>query len=144
MIRLATIHDVEQLVELEKESFTSCWKKEHFEYELLENPFSRLYCLEENNQLIGYAGIWITFETAQITTIAVKKEFRGKGLGKELLNHLINVAKEAMCELITLEVRISNDVAISLYQEDGFKINHIKEKYYQDNGEDAYYMIKYL
>jgi len=137
-----TEDDLEQILILEKQLFTSCWKEEDYLYELNENPYSTLIVIEENGKIIGYAGIWCMFEQAQITTIGVAKEYQGKGYSKLLMEQLLSIALINKCETISLEVRVSNYKAISLYEKlDFIKINTRKD-YYADNHEDAYLMMK--
>lgn len=141
-MRGMTIEDLPKILELEKENFTPGWHKEHFEYELEENPFSKLFVLELDGKVIAYYGIWITFEECQITTIAVADEYKGKGYGNVLMEHLLHEAKEALCERISLEVRVSNLRAQNLYRKYGFENISIRHSYYEDNHEDAYVMMK--
>ena len=135
---------LDNLLELEQELFSLPWTKEMFEFELNQNPFSNIIGYFDNSQLIGYIGYWITDDNAQITTLGVRKDYQKQGIGQRLIKYVTQKAKNAKCILITLEVRVSNQSAINLYLKEGYKINHIKEKYYYDNGEDAYYMIKDL
>lgn len=141
-MRPMTHEDLPTIMELEKENFATPWHLEHFEYELDENPFSKLFVLEMDQKILGYYGIWITFEECQITTIAVSDEFKGKGYGNVLMEHLIHEAKEALCERISLEVRVSNERAQNLYRKYGFENISIRRGYYEDNHEDAYVMMK--
>lgn len=141
-IRLMEINDLEVILELEQQLFTSAWQEEDFIYELKANPFSYNYVLEENNEIIGYAGLWITYEQAQITTIGVRKESQRKGYASLLMNHLLEVVRSKNCEQFSLEVRVSNESAIKLYEKFGFKNVGIRKNYYQDNFEDAYLMVR--
>ncbi len=90
--------------------------------------------------IIGFAGMWIMLDEAHITTIGVAPEFRGQGLGELLLIDLHEEALRRGAEWLTLEVRVSNDTAQSLYQKYGFTRQGIRRRYYSDNGEDAYIM----
>lgn len=91
-------------------------------------------------QIIGYAGMWIMVDEAHITTIAVRRGWRSKGLGELLLASLINLAAETGAERITLEVRVSNETAQNLYRKYGFHQEGLRKRYYSDNNEDAYIM----
>ncbi|MBR3839674.1 MAG: ribosomal protein S18-alanine N-acetyltransferase [Erysipelotrichales bacterium] len=141
-IRAMELTDLERILELEKENFATPWHKEHFEYELEENPFSKLFVVELDKKIIAYYGIWVTFEECQITTIAVDEEYKGKGYGNKMMEHLIHVAKEEFCERISLEVRVSNERAQNLYRKYGFETISTRRGYYEDNHEDAYVMMK--
>lgn len=140
--RRMTNEDLPRILELEKENFPTPWHKEHFEYELEENPFSRLFVFELDGSIIAYYGIWITFEECQITTIAVADEYKAKGYGNVMMEHLLHQAKEELCERISLEVRVSNERAQNLYRKYGFENISLRRGYYEDNHEDAYVMMK--
>lgn len=136
--------DLPIVLELEEQLFTSTWKMDDFLYEMNENPFSQMFVWEENSEIVGYMGIWIIFEQAQLTNLAVNKKYQGKGYGRLLLEKGISICQEAGCEIMTLEVRQSNVVAKSLYQSCGFEKVSVKKDYYQDNHEDADVMMKGL
>lgn len=144
MLRLMKEADLPIVLELEEQLFTSTWKMDDFLYEMNENPFSQMFVWEENSEIVGYMGIWIIFEQAQLTNLAVNKKYQGKGYGRLLLEKGISICQEAGCEIMTLEVRQSNVVAKSLYQSCGFEKVSVKKDYYQDNHEDADVMMKGL
>lgn len=137
--------DLDDIVKIEKEVFSDPWEKEFFEYELFENPFSHYFkmIIKETNEILGYIGFWITFETAQIANLAIAKKYQGRKLSKLLLADCIKRIELANCEKITLEVRVSNEKAINLYKSFGF-VNVTVRKHYYNNGEDAYLMLKEL
>lgn len=141
-IRLMNVDDLKVILELEHQLFTSSWQEEDFIYEIVANPFSYNFVLEENNEIIGYAGLWVTYEQSQITTIGIRKESQRKGYASKLMEFLLDFAKDKKCEVMSLEVRVSNDNAIKLYEKYGFKHAGIRKNYYQDNYEDAYLMVK--
>lgn len=138
MITAIQKQDLCAIAQLEQTCFTSCWSEEQFRYELEENPFSHLYKAETNGKIVGYLVYWITFETAQLCKIAIAPNYRRQGIAQALMKQLIDAAREAQCEFITLEVRVSNQAAIALYERFGFERVGIRKSYYQDNGEDAY------
>lgn len=144
MIRRMIDSDLDRIDVLEHELFTSAWSKDDYIYELHDNPYGNYFVYEEDNNIIGYVGVWIIFEQAQITTIGVDKEFQGKGIGAKLLEYAIDYADNNSCEVISLEVRVSNEKAINLYEKAGFINVNVRKGYYQDNNEDAYLMVKAL
>lgn len=144
LIRAMDINDIEHILELEHQLMTSCWQASDFLYEILENQFSYNFVLEDDQRVIGYVGIWIMYEQSQITTIGIDEAYQGQGLGKDLMQEMIDFALKKGCTNMSLEVRISNQIAISLYQSLGFKKEAIRKDYYQDNHEDAYLMVKRL
>ncbi|MFC1941050.1 ribosomal protein S18-alanine N-acetyltransferase [Chloroflexota bacterium] len=90
--------------------------------------------------IVGFAGFWILGEEAHITNIAVREAYRRQGIGKLLLISLIVLATELKARIITLEVRVSNTTAQSLYTKYGFAQAGIHRGYYLDNREDALLM----
>ena len=90
--------------------------------------------------LMGYAGTWLMVDEAHITTIAVRPEYRGKGLGELLMVGLIEKAMEIGARWMTLEVRVSNTVAQNLYRKYTFHAEGLRKGYYSDNNEDAVIM----
>lgn len=130
---------------LEQQIFTAgAWDEEQFRYEWEGNPYATLWVAETEQQVIGYIGVWIIFDRAEITTLAVHPAYRRQGLGRRLLEQAIQDATAAECELMTLEVRQSNQAAIALYEKVGFTIVSVRKDYYQDNHEDAWLMMKGL
>ena len=145
-IRLMKESDLDNVLLIENESFKDKWGRKHYLYELNENPFSVLYILEKDSLLIGYLVFMITFHSASISKIAIKKEYRKLNYASLLMNqmikHLLEIHDETI-EVVTLEVRVSNIAAINFYKKHHFEIILTKPQYYQD-GEDAYYMIRRL
>ena len=137
------LKDLPSILLLEKELYIKPWKEKDFLYELNENPFAYYFKMVHESQIIGYIGFWITFETAQVTKVSIAKRFQGKKLSYILMQDMEKRVKLANCEVITLEVRVSNVAAIHLYQKCGFHIECIRKNYY-DNHEDAYLMMKEL
>ena len=144
LIRAMNEDDLFDVVTLEEELFSSSWSLSEFTYELLENDFSFNFVLENDSCLIGYVGVWLMYEQAQITTIGVSPHYQRQGYGRLLMNTMIDLAIQHGCETMSLEVRVSNEKAIALYQSLGFTIEAIRKNYYQDNHEDAYLMMKRL
>ena len=142
MIQKMEVNDLEHIVELEQQCFTSPWSKDDFLYELNENPFGYYVVLKEQDQITAYLGLWMDEERAQITTIGVDPEHRGKGYAKKLMEHMLEACSSKGVKIYSLEVRVSNQSAISLYERYGFKQVGLRKAYYQDNHEDAYLMIK--
>ena len=143
-IRKAKISDLDAIKEIEDESFINPFAKEDLLYEISQNPVSNFLVLEKDGLVVGFIDYWVTFDSATIDQIAVKKSERNQGFAKILLEKSINDLKElGEVSFFTLEVRASNEPAINLYKSFGFQKVTIKEKYY-DDGEDAIYMVKGL
>jgi len=146
MIRKMKESDLPEILVIETECFHDAWNKDHYIYELKENPYSNLWVMvnEENDEIVGYYDLWLIFEHAEIANIGIRPKYQGKGYGSKLMAHLENEAMNNECETISLEVRVSNEKAIRLYERYDFSVINIKPGYYKDdNGfEDAYYMMK--
>lgn len=143
MIRKMTIDDLDQVMIIEKESFNEHWKRKDFEYEICENEFSQMYVYEEDKKILGIIGYYILFDDAQVTTIAVLKEARGKSIATKMMNAMIDDCNSKMCSQLSLEVRQSNQKAINLYKKFDFIEMNIRKAYYED-GEDAIFMMRAL
>ena len=140
-VRFASKDDLNNIVILEKECFLFPYKEKDILYELNENPFSYTLVFENNGEIIGYLIYLITFDSASIVRIGVKKSERNKNIATKLLNKCEEHLKKEKVELFTLEVRESNVAAIKLYEKFGFSKICLKKSYYE-NGENAIYMMK--
>lgn len=138
--RFMNEHDLDEIMLLEQKCFTLPWTKEAFFNELNQNQFASYIVLEEEGKIVGYCGAWLVIDEAHITNIAVLPEFRGRGFGEALLNKMIEQCREKGIERMTLEVRVSNIAAQSLYKKLGFLNGAIRKNYYSDNQEDAIVM----
>ncbi len=103
-------------------------------------PFRKDGASPTPNPVVGYAGLWVVADEAHITTIAVLPELRGRKLGELLLETLLEHAIGAGASWVTLEARVSNQVAQALYRKYTFKNAGYRKRYYSDNGEDAVVM----
>ncbi len=90
--------------------------------------------------IVGFVGFWIMADEAHITSIAVRETYRGQGVGELLLISAIDMAAELQTRIVTLEVRVSNAIAQSLYVKYGFTQVGVRRGYYTDNREDAVLM----
>lgn len=140
-ILLASEGDLEAISELEE----SCFCKPF--------PLAVLYediCVSKHpyfiaklgGKIIGYGGMYIVIDEAYILNICIAQEYRGNGYGKLLLKSMIDYAAKRGALSMTLEVRVSNAIALELYKDLGFTIEAVRPKYYEDTGEDAYIMWK--
>lgn len=103
-------------------------------------PFVRRADPVTTDTIAGFAGMWVLYDEAHITTIGVAPQFRGKGLGELLMVELFEQAVKRNAEWVTLEVRVSNGTAQALYEKYGFTRQGVRKRYYSDNGEDAWIM----
>lgn len=140
LFRFIEKDDIDQILRIEQLSFATPWSRESFENELEHNQFAIYLVLELNGQIVGYCGMWLIVDEAHITNIAVLPEYRGRKFGEAILRKIIELAMEKGARTMTLEVRVSNEVAQSLYRKLGFMNGGIRKKYYTDNQEDALVM----
>ncbi len=143
IIRMAEDKDIDSIAEIDKLCFATPWSRDAYARELRANKLAFYIVAEEDNEIIGFAGLWGIIEEGHITNVAVHPAYRNKGLGRTLVSRLIEVAEEYGIDKFTLEVRPSNDAAITLYSKLGFKGVGKRPKYYEDNGEDALIMWRY-
>lgn len=101
---------------------------------------NRLQTTVDQRPIVGFAGMWHLFDEAHVTTIGVDLPYRGRGFGEALLLALFDEAVRRGANVMTLEVRVSNDSAMKLYEKYGLAIQGVRPGYYSDNGEDAYLM----
>ena len=88
----------------------------------------------------GYVGMWFMADEAHVTAIAVREAYRGRGIGELLLIGCVELSILRKAREVTLEVRVTNDQAQSLYRKYGFQTAGVRKRYYTDNNEDAYIM----
>lgn len=132
--------DVEEAVEIEKAAYGEHhWSADSFQGEL-NNNLANYYCAWFKGQMVGYAGFWNILDEGHITTIATHPDFKRKKIAEALINKIIEECYEKMIKYITLEVRVSNEPAIKLYEKYGFKSLGKRKGYYQNNNEDALIM----
>ncbi len=134
---------IPQIALLEKECFSLPWSENALLQEL-ENSNSHFLAAVENGEMCGYIGVQEICGEAYITNIAVFEKQRGRGTGRALLRKACEGANERECEFITLEVRKSNEKAISLYISEGFEQAGIRKNFYSDPTEDGIIYTKYF
>lgn len=139
-LRNMTVDDLDEVMEVEVNSFTIPWSREAFFNELTKNQFAQYLIVEVDQRVVGYCGVWIIIDEAHITNIALLPEYRGMKLGEALMARVMEVAREMGAMRVTLEVRVSNERAQNLYRKFGFESGAIRKQYYTDNMEDALVM----
>jgi ribosomal-protein-alanine N-acetyltransferase len=136
IIREAKRSDLIRIAEIEKLSFEFEGWGLFFLGKFLEIPYNKII-VAENNEILGYCAFSDEGEIIHIKSIAVHPNYRNKGIAKALIKEVMKLKKD-----IYLEVRVSNEIAIKLYENLGFKKIKTIKKFYS-NGEDAYrYYLK--
>ena len=134
-----TFEDLEIIKQDLSEKFDEFWTYRILKSEL-EDTNSIYIVAKNDNKIVGFAGIKLIFDEANIMNIVVKKEMRGKKIGSILLENLIIISKTKNAKTITLEVNVNNIPAISLYKKYNFTEIGRRKKYY-NNSEDAIIML---
>ncbi|MEN9954917.1 MAG: hypothetical protein RLZZ41_581 [Actinomycetota bacterium] len=141
-IRTATEADLEQIMLIEKACFgNDAWSKSNMKSELLA-PHTTYVVAEENNSLVGYAGLsqLASSTSSDIQTIAVSESHRGLGIGRLLMESLLATARKQNASEVFLEVREDKPTPQELYKSLGFVGIDRRENYYQPDGVAAIVM----
>lgn len=142
-IRKMRKEDVEEVVKIEKNIFSSPWSEKSF-IDALESNDNIYLVAVYGKKIVGYCGLWISYDVADLCNLAVALAYRHQSIGKKILVEGIKLVKERQTERILLEVRESNGSAIGLYQKIGFTEIGKRNNYYSNPTEDAILMEKYL
>ena len=148
--------DVPTVQEIEREIFATPWPRNAYYRELASRTSAHYVVLRQEGllewpqgarpgsdidpSLVGYGGMWRMYDEAHVTTIGVRKDVQHHGYGRILFAGLVQAAYDMGAKWVTLEVRTSNDNAVRMYENFGFKIIGRRRGYYTDNGEDAIVM----
>lgn len=141
MIRPMLVSDIDAVVVIEHESFSVPWTKDAFKQEIV-NDRAHYLVMEEDNKIIGYGGFWQILDEGHFTNLAITPSYRNKGLGKKLIEAMLNFARTLDIASVTLEVRENNENALRAYKTLGFQIEGKRSRYYTNPVEDA--MIMWL
>ena len=139
-IRRMTAADAEDVWRIETATFPTPWSLRDFEHEMRDNPCARYLVAVKAEKIVGFAGIHIILDEGHITNIAVVREERGQGIGRELTSALMQYAANLGVQYVTLEVRENNEPAKNLYRSLGFIKVGVRKKYYE-NDTDALIMV---
>ncbi len=141
MIRRMRESDLEGAARLEKRYFSVPWTREQLGESLQSGQYLFLVA-EENGQVAGYAGLLRVMDEGDVTNVVVDEAYRGKGLGTRLMAALLEEGRGCGMKEFTLEVRVSNQRAIRLYESLGFVQEGIRKRFYERPVEDALIMWK--
>lgn len=135
--------DIPEIAQIEKKCFSEPWSEQLIRGSYLRKDHYFIVA-KKNNKILGYAGMYFAFSEAYMLNIAVKSEFRGLGIGYQLLGNLFSFCNKNNLEFLSLEVRSSNDGAIRLYKNMGFSQVGRRKNFYKKPNEDALIMTKYF
>jgi len=131
---------IKSIAELEKICFSEPWSEE-----TLLSAFktgTKFFVAVKNGKVLGYVGISCIIDEGYITNVAVFPQYRRLGVGSALLNRIFSLASDEGLSFVSLEVRESNQEAISLYEKFGFKTEGKRKNFYSNPREDALIMTK--
>ncbi len=145
VVRAMCEEDLDQVLTIEKISFSLPWPETAYRYELLNNPNSLLWVAEVIHtngfvKIIGSIVIWIILDEIHISSLAIYPRYQRMGYAQELVTTALYEGVERGGQVATLEVRASNFKAQNLYSKFGFKKVGRRRRYYRDNSEDAIIM----
>lgn len=143
-IRTMTYADLKNVIEVEKQAYTHPWTVGIFRDCLRVGYSCWILCEEES--VIGYGIVMLAAGEAHVLNLCIKPGYQRKGLGRNLLNFMVDKAAQSGADMILLEVRRSNHSAIELYLSEGFHELGVRDNYYpaETGREDAIIFAKYL
>ena len=131
---------LDEVAELERICFSLPWSRNMLAEELDNLLSAFLVALDDNDKVVGYAGVQVILDEGYITNVAVRPECRRQGIAAKLLQVFLDFAKANQLAFLTLEVRASNYDAIALYGSRGFRSVGGRKNYYEHPKEDAIIM----
>src|SRR5215207_120979 len=140
LIRKMTLDDIEQVIAIDRVSFSLPWPERSFRFDLTDNPASRCWVAEIDGKVAGMIVAWLIVDEVHVATIATHPDFRRRGVAKKLLAHTLQYLKEEGAQSSFLEVRASNFAAQEMYRKFGYEESGVRPRYYKDNDEDALLM----
>lgn len=139
-IRRMTLDDIEQVVAIDRVSFSLPWPERSFRFELTDNPSSRCWVADVDGRIAGVIVAWLLVDEVHIATLATHPEFRRQGIAQALLLHVLKHGAQEGALSSFLEVRAGNLAAQAMYRKFGYEETGRRPRYYKDNGEDAILM----
>ena len=151
LIRRCKLNDLESVIEVNERELPEDYPYYFYKSILDDFPEAFLVACNKDNKVVGYV-MWRVEKTPSVdslryinkghlVSIAVSEEYRRSGIATTLLSNSMKAVKKYKIKDFVLEVRVSNYIAIKLYEKFNFKIESVKKNYYRD-GENAYYMVR--
>lgn len=138
-----TAEDIEQVALIERSCFSNPWPEESFRHDI-SNSFAYTLVAKEGRVVLGYLVAYLIAEELQIANIAVRPQYRRRGIGRSLLAKALSEGRRIGCRYAILEVRPSNVAATQLYGKFGFRRVGRRPKYYAAPSEDSLIMGRNL
>lgn len=141
IIREMQTGDLDQVVPIEAANFSTPWTGNDFSV-YLEREDGLFLVAEEDGKVLGYCGVIMVPPEGDITNVSVSSDSRRKGAGRALVEEMLKRTKEKGVDTLFLEVRKSNEAAITLYRNQGFTEIGVRKNYYEAPVEDALIMTR--
>lgn len=145
-VRPMVLEDLEAVLRVERACYQPPWAPAIFEREL-SNAWSFVDLVvpeQEPGAPVGHLVYWVVHDELHILNVAIAPSMRRRGLARAMLGRMLRICRQKRLQYLALEVRVSNEGAIALYQSFGFKQIGRRKRYYADNGEDALVMALVL
>lgn len=136
-----TVEDAIQAAEIEKNIFSVPWSENAF-IDAISQENNIYLAAKKEGKVVGYVGMWCVLGEGNITNVAVAEEYRGKHIASALMEELERIGREKGTDIFFLEVRESNQAAISLYEKCGYRYIGIRRNFYEHPVENARIMSK--
>ena len=134
------VEDLDEVLEIERASFSMPWSRGAFTYEIERNRVARCWVTRDESRVVGYLCLWEVADEVHITNVAVHPAYRRRGVAREMLAAVLDDAVRRSLSVVGLEVRPTNAEARALYESFGFRVVGRRRGYYYDTGEDALIM----
>jgi [ribosomal protein S18]-alanine N-acetyltransferase len=141
-LRRLVLGDLDAIERIERASYPTPWSRSMFATELSKPSSLSFGAIDETGTLVGYLVLSRYVDAWHVMNVAVAPERRRQGIASALLERLLDLTKDDADRGYTLEVRVSNEGAIKLYERLGFVARGVRRGYYTDNREDALIMWK--
>lgn len=137
-----TADHLDEVAELERICFSTPWSRNMLAEELENDCSAFLVALNDEEKVVGYAGVQVVLDEGYLINVAVRPEYRRNGIAGKLLQVFLDFAQAHRLAFLTLEVRASNQAAIILYGSRGFRSVGRRRNYYEHPREDAIIMTR--
>lgn len=138
-IRPMSPGDLAEVLVVEKEAYTPGWSEKNFLNEM-RNACSYAFVADQGRRILGYLVFWLIRDEVHLLNLTVRADRKRRGVGKKLMAFLIHFSRRHAAKWIDLEVRRSNQAAISMYRTFGFRERRVRRAYYHDKREDGLVM----
>lgn len=138
-IRTMTLQDIPRVAAMEKMIFSDPWSEKVYE-ETLRLPEAEYVIAQSGEMIAGAAGVRNIVGTGEITNVMILPEYRRQGIGRMMMEEVLNRGRALGADEFTLEVRAGNAAAIGLYESLGFVSEGVRPRFYRNPVEDALIM----